>query len=456
MTEDKQLIEAAKRGQTWAFDELMQRYYSTIRRIVRCFASIEEDVNDLVQETFITAYDHLHQLDDPEKFTAWIGAIARNECRMWLRHRLSQPALLPLDSEDIFVCTYDAEAAREVKRRSAIREAIFDAMAALNHQQHSVVRMHYFEGYDYRETAELLSVPVTIVRGRLDRARNILRKELEDIMVLHKKWKLHKRDLDTLRLAVRFVRAESANPLGNIYFTGECGFVCIDGCRLLHYGSSSLKSTPAVLMDADLSRKLQEKPDICNASLTFDEKKVILQLSDGNKIEAAFAEGDYPDWRIVLPEEWQVSIKAKSGHWLQALELLEKQREARLIETDPAWPKRLLMVLSPEEKRIVLRQGQDPVDSDDLAREISVWFPADYFVDGPDMTIAFNADYLKDAVSALNLQPEEIVELKLNRPDPMPGPILIKPSDVEDIWVLTMPMAGTTHRCPEHEIAARS
>jgi hypothetical protein len=202
-------------------------------------------------------------------------------------------------------------------------------------------------------------------------------------------------------------------------------------------------------MHADMARTLRDKyADVHRGSLTFTGDKAILRLPGGDVIEAPLIDINYVEWQLIIPKEWRLNIRAKSGHWLQALELLKKQRESGLIETDPSWPSRLLMVLCPEDGRVVLRQGQDPVDSQNLARETSIWFSADYSAGGPNTIIAFNADYLQEAIAVLGLEPEQIVELFVNPPDPMPGPILTKPLDIDNVWVMTMPMAGTTHRCP--------
>jgi RNA polymerase sigma-70 factor (ECF subfamily) len=93
MIGDEKLIARTRQADKSAFDELVKRHFAMVRRVAQNFASIDEDINDLVQETFITAYDRLHQLNDPDKFTAWLAAIARNECITWRDTTIAKPLI---------------------------------------------------------------------------------------------------------------------------------------------------------------------------------------------------------------------------------------------------------------------------------------------------------------------------------------------------------------------------
>ena len=98
MLTDSELVLRSRMGEQGAFDALVRRYHDVVRRIATSFAAIPEDADDLVQETFVTAYSRLGQLKDPDRFGAWIAAITRNEGRMWhlRRQREIRPqALLP-------------------------------------------------------------------------------------------------------------------------------------------------------------------------------------------------------------------------------------------------------------------------------------------------------------------------------------------------------------------------
>ncbi len=93
MFSDAELVARTLRGDRGAFDGLVQRHYALVRRIAYRYVLFAEDVHDLVQETFVTAYTQLGQLAHPEAFAGWLAAIARNEGLMWRRRAMAQPDL---------------------------------------------------------------------------------------------------------------------------------------------------------------------------------------------------------------------------------------------------------------------------------------------------------------------------------------------------------------------------
>ncbi len=175
---DSELVVRAQAGDPHAFAALVERYREAVVRRARRFARGDDDAQDLAQETFVAAFLHLIELREPEKFGPWLHSITLNAARQWWR-REGQISLEPLwddsDPGGPSVDRLDGEA--EHRFRALVR----DALDALPPEPRSVVLLHYFDGYDYGETAALLDVPVSTVRGRLHLARRQLRKEMVEM-----------------------------------------------------------------------------------------------------------------------------------------------------------------------------------------------------------------------------------------------------------------------------------
>src|SRR5271157_770125 len=81
------LVNQAREGDTTAFGELVRRYEAKIFRLAQHITGNREDAEDVLQETFLKAYEHLEQFQGNSKFYTWIVRIAVNQALMKLRRR---------------------------------------------------------------------------------------------------------------------------------------------------------------------------------------------------------------------------------------------------------------------------------------------------------------------------------------------------------------------------------
>ena len=87
VSEELTLVQAAKRGDDSAFEELVRRYDRNVFRIAQHITQNREDAEDVVQEAFLKAYGNLKQFQEQSKFYTWLVRIAVNEALMKLRRR---------------------------------------------------------------------------------------------------------------------------------------------------------------------------------------------------------------------------------------------------------------------------------------------------------------------------------------------------------------------------------
>src|SRR3954463_15376579 len=85
--DESALVAQSREGDTTAFNELVRRYERKIFRLAQHITQNREDAEDVLQETFLKAYEHLDQFKGDAKFYTWIVRIAVNQALMKLRRR---------------------------------------------------------------------------------------------------------------------------------------------------------------------------------------------------------------------------------------------------------------------------------------------------------------------------------------------------------------------------------
>lgn len=138
-------------------------------RVLLCDA---DEAEDAAQQTFLSAHRSMLGGHHPRDPAAWLGTIARNECRARIRARMERPLVL-LDERD--GCSPDLE--NVVGRRAEI-EALCAALAELPQQQREAIVLREFYGLSYEEVRAALGVTDAAVESLLFRARRRLQKEL--------------------------------------------------------------------------------------------------------------------------------------------------------------------------------------------------------------------------------------------------------------------------------------
>ena len=178
------LVAQARDGNTGAFSELVHRYEGKILRLAQHITQNREDAEDVLQETFLKAYEHLDQFQGNSKFYTWIVRIAVNQALMKLRRRKTDKSVSLDDNIDTGEDTIVREIAAwgEDPEQRFSREELGDildsAIQSLEPPYRSVFVLRDIEELSTEETAEALDLSVPAVKSRLLRARLQLREKL--------------------------------------------------------------------------------------------------------------------------------------------------------------------------------------------------------------------------------------------------------------------------------------
>lgn len=144
-----------------------------LRRLARALAGVVADADDLVQVAVERALKHADQWRPDARLDAWVFGILRNAWLDELRSRTRRAhVFLPEEAGE-----HVGEAPME---RHADAMSVAAAMAALPAEQREVVALVLVEGLSYRETSDVLGVPMGTVTSRLARARAALQERLGD------------------------------------------------------------------------------------------------------------------------------------------------------------------------------------------------------------------------------------------------------------------------------------
>src|SRR3989449_9087610 len=184
VSEELSLVQAAKRGDDSAFEELVKRYDRNVFRIAQHITQNREDAEDVVQDALLKAYGNLNQFQEQSKFYSWLVRIAVNEALMKLRRRRPE-RMVSLDEE---VKTEDDSVPREVAdwspnpeqmyNQPELRDILTRTTQGLPPSFRTVFVLRDVEGLSTEETAEALDLSIPAVKSRLLRARLQLRERL--------------------------------------------------------------------------------------------------------------------------------------------------------------------------------------------------------------------------------------------------------------------------------------
>ncbi len=170
VAEDYLLVEWTLEGDNVAFEFLIMRYSESISRLMvsRLGGDSAQDVDDLMQESFIKVYVNLHRYDKKYTFGQWIYTIARNTFIDYHRRRQDE---LSLDER----CAATPEERNPDPEQSIInsqkRTQIEEGIAQLSPRHQELFRMRFLEEYSYEEISEKLSMPLGSVKTNIHRAR---------------------------------------------------------------------------------------------------------------------------------------------------------------------------------------------------------------------------------------------------------------------------------------------
>lgn len=171
--DDRTIATRAADGDVRAFETLMRRYGSLLAAYASRIVNPSE-ADDVVQETFITAWQDLPSLENLGSVRSWLITIVTRKSIDRLRAKRDQDSLDDDAIED------PADGPAQTATATSLDEALSRVLSTLPEDQRRCWVLREVSGYGYQQIAEELGISVSTVRGLLARSRKTLIREMEE------------------------------------------------------------------------------------------------------------------------------------------------------------------------------------------------------------------------------------------------------------------------------------
>jgi RNA polymerase sigma-70 factor (ECF subfamily) len=167
---DANLVAAALKGDAESFSRLCEQYYPALVAIAYAQLADRNLAEDAAQEALLAAYRDIAKLEQPERFAGWLTAICRNIAIDMARAMAREKHVETADCRPA-----PSTSGREDDAVAAVREIIL----RLEPDMRDVIYLRYYSQMGYDRIAQMLGISEEAVNGRLRRARNAIRRELQ-------------------------------------------------------------------------------------------------------------------------------------------------------------------------------------------------------------------------------------------------------------------------------------
>ncbi len=147
-------------------EQTINEYSDTLFKICFLILKDENDVKDVLQETFIKYMTKAPDFKSEEHKKAWLIKVSQNKCREFLRFH-KRHAAVPLDEVEESISVTNGMDTYSIEMLSLIWN--------LKYKLKSVVILYYIEGYSVKEISQIMEISESAVKKRLERARKELR-----------------------------------------------------------------------------------------------------------------------------------------------------------------------------------------------------------------------------------------------------------------------------------------
>ncbi len=452
----RRFVIAAKEGDKKAFEQLVRQVYPMVWQRVRARTELDSKAHqdEIVQETFVLAFEKLSQLRDADRFEAWVGRIADNQIRKWRRRQARQMELFS-DNQDILDTASDLDDNPTPIHPLTIKAQIRAAVRALSEKHRKVIECHYFQRLSYKETADKLCIDFDLVRSRLQKARNQLRKvlvKMDENEIGQEIITLSGNDVEMLQRAQAFCsRDPERDKLHGVLLSPNGRLVATDGRRLLYRKSTRFEKLrePIVLKSQATLRNSVPKPE---GQLVLGLNDAVIRMRDRGDLLFEICDQGFPEFEKVFPSGFDTEMQVAGGDWISFLDHIEPYLDAK---HSPLNGFKYLPIVriqgDAKEKRLSLsvnsRLGYSSSDDEDsketkklnlneLEWEHRLMINLDSWKGVKDLSFHMNYRFLAEASSALQIENQDLVKLRWSQ-----GELVLELSNSRfaDDWALIKP-----------------
>ena len=184
---EQELLERCRKGNVEAFEQLIEAYQGKILNY--CFRMLgnRSDAEDAAQEVFVKVYRFIGSFTGQSSFSTWLYKVASNVCFDILRKRkrrggesLSLQQYTAEGEEFDLPLEDDSYSPDRSFQRTEAQRVLKEALEKLSPEHRRVIILRDIEGLSYEEIAGIVGTAAGTVKSRINRARQILQKLLEN------------------------------------------------------------------------------------------------------------------------------------------------------------------------------------------------------------------------------------------------------------------------------------
>ena len=177
---DEQIVERVLAGETALYEVVMRRYNTRVYRVARAILKNDSEAEDVMQDAYVRAFQHLDQFEGRAKFSTWLARIALHEAlaRVHKAKRIEEWDDMDETKQNRIGAAHVISNPESEAASSELRGILEQAIENLPENYRAVVMMRDVEELSTSETAECLSITEDNVKIRLHRAHGLLRKAL--------------------------------------------------------------------------------------------------------------------------------------------------------------------------------------------------------------------------------------------------------------------------------------
>jgi RNA polymerase sigma factor (sigma-70 family) len=179
---ETEIIQRILTGEKELFEIIVRRFNPYLYKIGRSYNYNHDDTLDLMQETFINAYLNLKQFQSRSSFKSWLIKIMLNNC-FHKKEKLSfkNEIMKDISEQENPLFTTDNSNSENKYINKELGSVIENALSAMPYNYRIIFALREINGLNIAETAEVLNITTTNVKVRLNRAKLLLKNQVEKV-----------------------------------------------------------------------------------------------------------------------------------------------------------------------------------------------------------------------------------------------------------------------------------
>lgn len=175
-----ELVSRVINGDKQAFEAIYQATYRQVYYTCMSFLKNEQNAQDIMQDTYITALTHMQQLENPERISVWLNRIAVNKCKDFLAKYMPEELREEVIERDVLEENDNflpENYVTNIEKRKIVLEIMQEELSAVQYQ---TIILYYYDEMSVSEIAACMNCPEGTVTYRLSSARGKIKRAVQD------------------------------------------------------------------------------------------------------------------------------------------------------------------------------------------------------------------------------------------------------------------------------------